>query len=81
MGGGFADAAAGACCVYVSTYAGDADAVAFYTHIGFKTVAEHPGLNGPDDRGQVFMLKELGQPSTPAKPEGRADAPSGSAEA
>ena len=53
--------AAGACCIYVATYAGDADAVAFYTHTGFKTVAEHPGLNGPADRGQVFMMKELNQ--------------------
>ena len=54
-------AAAGACCIYVSTYAGDANAVAFYTHTGFRIVAEHPGLNGPDDRGQVYMMKELGQ--------------------
>lgn len=52
---------AGACCIYVSTYAGDADAVAFYTSGGFNLVAEHPGLNGPNDRGQVFMMKNLGQ--------------------
>ena len=54
---------AGACCIYVSTYAGDSDAIEFYTHAGFKTVAEHPGLNGPDDRGQLFMMKEPGQQS------------------
>ena len=58
-------AVAGACCIYVSTYAGDPDAIAFYAHVGFKAVAEHPGLNGPDDRGQVFMMKELGQQSHP----------------
>jgi len=56
-------ATAGACCIYVSTYAGDSNAIAFYMQCGFKTVAEHPGLNGPDDRGQVYMMKELGQQS------------------
>ena len=53
--------AAGVCCIYVSTYAGDSDAVAFYTRVGFNRVAELPGLNGPVDRGQVFMIKQLGQ--------------------
>ena len=63
-------AAAGTCCIYVSTYAGDTDAIAFYTHAGFRQVAELPGLNGPVDRGQVFMMKELGQqlhPETTSK--------------
>lgn len=55
-------AAAGACCVYVSTYAGDSEAVAFYTRVGFCRVAELPRLNGPVDRGQVYMIKELEQP-------------------
>jgi len=55
--------AADACCIYVSTYAGDADAIAFYTQAGFTWVAELPRLNGPLDRGQVFMMKGLGQQS------------------
>ena len=74
-------AAAGACCIYVSTYAGDSEAIAFYTRVGFRSVTELPGLNGPDDRGQMLMMMELGQPSPAAHPEGHAGAPSGSAEA
>ena len=53
--------AANVCCVYVSTYAGNADAIAFYQQSGFTPVAELPGLNGPNDRGQLFLQKELGQ--------------------
>jgi len=52
------------CSLYVSTYAGDDTAIAFYKEYGFSPVAELPGLNGPNDRGQLFMRKELGQPST-----------------
>jgi GNAT superfamily N-acetyltransferase len=50
---------AGVCCLYVATYAGDEAAVSFYQHCGFEPVAELPGLNGPDDRGQVYLLKKL----------------------
>ena len=54
-------AAAGhACCLYVSTYAGDSDAITFYAQTGFESVAELPGLNGPDDRGQKIMMKKIG---------------------
>jgi ribosomal protein S18 acetylase RimI-like enzyme len=68
-------AAAGACCLYVSTYAGDMGAVAFYSRMGFRSVAELPGLNGPDDRGQMLMVKELGQQSPAAHPEALTDTP------
>jgi ribosomal protein S18 acetylase RimI-like enzyme len=51
-------------CLYVSTYAGDDAAIAFYKEYGFCPVAELTGLNGPNDRGQLFMRKDLGQPST-----------------
>ena len=63
---------AGLCCIYVSMYAGDANAIAFYQHAGFGVVAEHPGLNGPDDRGQMFMRKDLGQQPTAADVTGAA---------
>jgi GNAT superfamily N-acetyltransferase len=50
---------AGLCCIYVSTYAGDADAISFYQHVGFRSVAELPRLNGPTDRGQLFLRMDL----------------------
>ena len=39
-------------CVYLSTYAGDAGAIAFYRHSEYTRVAELPGLNGTDDEGR-----------------------------
>ncbi len=50
---------AGVCSLYVATYAGDEDAIAFYESSGFELIAELPGLNGPDDRGQVYLLKDV----------------------
>ena len=52
---------AGVCCTYLSTYAGDDAAIAFYRHCGFTPVATLPGFNGPNDKGQIFMQKEMGQ--------------------
>ena len=66
---------AGVCCLYVATYAGDAAAIAFYLHCGFTPVATLPGLNGPNERGQIFMQKELGQRSLAADAEDGAAQP------
>jgi ribosomal protein S18 acetylase RimI-like enzyme len=49
--------AASVFCVYLSTYAGDAGAIAFYRQSGYTRVAELPGLDGADDRGQVILKK------------------------
>lgn len=46
-------------CLYVDTYANNRDAIRYYTKEGFIPVAYHPGLNGLDDKGQVFLYKEL----------------------
>lgn len=50
----------GAECLYVDTYAGNAGAIRYYVKQGFTPVACHPGENGLDDRGQVYLYKELG---------------------
>jgi len=46
-------------CLYVDTYAGNAGAIRYYTREGFIPVAYHPGENGMDDKGQVYLFKEL----------------------
>jgi GNAT superfamily N-acetyltransferase len=46
-------------CLYVDTYAGNAGAIRYYTREGFIPVAYHPGENGLDDKGQVYLYKEL----------------------
>lgn len=50
---------AGACCLHLQTFAGDEAAVSLYRKAGFKPVAEMPGLNGPDERGQLLLHKTL----------------------
>jgi len=47
-------------CLYVDTYAGNTDAIRFYVREGFTPVACHPGENGVDDAGQVYLYKVLG---------------------
>ena len=54
----------GAQCLYVNTYARNAGAIRYYTKHGFIPVAYHPGENGIDDRGQVYLYKEIGQEET-----------------
>lgn len=49
----------GACCLHLQTYAGDEAAVALYRKAGFNPIAEMPGLNGPDERGQLLLHKSL----------------------
>jgi ribosomal protein S18 acetylase RimI-like enzyme len=51
--------AAGACCLHLQTYAGDDGAVTLYRKAGFTPLAEMPGLNGPDERGQLLLHKNL----------------------
>ena len=46
-------------CLYVDTYAGNTGAIRYYTKEGFTPVAYHPGENGLDDKGQVYLYKEL----------------------
>ena len=46
-------------CIYVNTYAGNPGAMRFYVKHGFVPVAYHPGENGLDDKGQVYLYKEL----------------------
>lgn len=46
-------------CLYVDTYAANAGAIRYYTKEGFIPVAYHPGENGLDDKGQVYLYKEL----------------------
>ncbi|MHC4471536.1 MAG: GNAT family N-acetyltransferase [Planctomycetota bacterium] len=55
---------AGAYCIYVATYAGSRDAVAFYVHRGYVPVAMHPDVYGPDDDGRIYLRKVLeGRPA------------------
>jgi GNAT superfamily N-acetyltransferase len=46
-------------CLYVDTYAGSSDNVAFYARNGFVPVATLPDQNGPGDEGQVWMRQLL----------------------
>ena len=46
-------------CMYIATYAAEAESVAFYGKRGFAPVATLPGLNGPENEGQVYMRKIL----------------------
>ena len=46
-------------CIYVDTYAGNDGAIRFYKREGFTEVAYHPGENGLDDVGQVYLYKVL----------------------
>ncbi|MBI5094128.1 MAG: GNAT family N-acetyltransferase [Candidatus Hydrogenedentes bacterium] len=46
-------------CLYVDTYANNAGAIRYYTKEGFIPVAYHPGENGLDDKGQVYLYKAL----------------------
>lgn len=50
---------AGACCLHLQTYASDEAAVALYRKGGFDPIAEMPGLNGPNERGQLLLHKSL----------------------
>ena len=49
----------GAECLYVDTYAANTGAIRYYTREGFIPVAYHPGENGLEDKGQVYLYKEL----------------------
>ena len=49
-------------CVYVDTYASNSGAIRYYVKQGFTPVAYHPGENGLDDKGQVYLYKELTEP-------------------
>jgi ribosomal protein S18 acetylase RimI-like enzyme len=49
----------GAECLYVDTYAENAGAIRYYVREGFVQTAYHPGENGLDDKGQVYLYKEL----------------------
>ncbi|MFH0899729.1 MAG: GNAT family N-acetyltransferase [Pseudomonadota bacterium] len=51
--------AAGAYCLYVATYAGNADSMTFYINRGFVPVALHPDVHGPGDEGEVHLRKIL----------------------
>ena len=51
--------AAGAYCLYVTTYAGNKDSMTFCIHLGFVPVASHPDVHGPDDEGNVYLRKIL----------------------
>lgn len=46
-------------CLYVDTYAANTGAIRFYTRQGFIPVAYHPGENGSNDKGQVYLYKPL----------------------
>ena len=47
-------------CLYVDTCAGNTGAIRYYIREGFIPVGYHPGENGLDDKGQVYLYKELG---------------------
>ncbi|MEM9025784.1 MAG: GNAT family N-acetyltransferase [Verrucomicrobiota bacterium] len=51
--------AKGLCSLHVETYAQDHAALATYKRCGFRQIAERPAVNGPDDRGQVLLCKDL----------------------
>jgi len=51
--------AAGGECLYTDTYAGDDDAMLFYIKRKFIPVAYHPGEDGVNDLGQVYLYKTL----------------------
>jgi ribosomal protein S18 acetylase RimI-like enzyme len=46
-------------CLYVDTYADNTDAIRYYAREGFIPIAYHPGENGLEDKGQVYLMKEL----------------------
>ena len=46
-------------CLYVDTYAANSGAIRYYIKQGFIPVAYHPGENGLDDKGQVYLYKEI----------------------
>ena len=50
---------AGVFCMYIATYAGDAEIIAFYGRHGFAPVATLPDIHGPDDDGKLYMRKRL----------------------
>jgi ribosomal protein S18 acetylase RimI-like enzyme len=49
----------GAECLYVDTYANNPGAISYYVKNGFLPVAYHPSENGLNDKGQVYLCKEL----------------------
>ena len=55
---------AGACCMYVHTYAGNRAAMTFYIKHGFVPVAMLPDVNGHDDEGDVYLRKILEKTSS-----------------
>jgi len=46
-------------CIYVDTYAKNTGAIRYYTKQGFIPTAYHPGDNGVEDKGQVYLYKYL----------------------
>jgi GNAT superfamily N-acetyltransferase len=47
----------GVYCLYIKTYAGKNDTIAFYGSNGFVPVAGLPDVYGPGDEGDLFMRK------------------------
>ena len=52
-------------CLYVDTCAGNVGAIRYYVKQGFIPVAYHPGENGLDDKGQVYLYKQLAPAEAP----------------
>ena len=50
-------------CLYVDSYAAMSRSIRYYIKQGFIPVAYHPGENGLDDKGQVYLYKELRAPN------------------
>jgi GNAT superfamily N-acetyltransferase len=50
---------AGAYSLYVATWAGSHEAIAFYGKNGYVPVAALPCIHGPDDVGDLYMRKTL----------------------
>lgn len=50
----------GVYCMYMHTYAGDYDVIAFYGKNGFIPVGTLPDVYGPKDEGMLYMRKIIG---------------------
>ena len=46
-------------CLYVDTYAENSGAIRYYSKNGFIPISYHPGENGINDKGQVYLYKVL----------------------
>ena len=50
---------AGVFCMYIATYAGSTENIAYYGKRDFTPVATLPDVNGPYDQGRLYMRKRL----------------------